>query len=99
VPAVALIQPTPERFIASGQQFQAINSADSRPELMARFYPLVQTFNTRSDVFGAWILMRAYPSDDFSKGPQQQVRMFVLMDRSQMRSASDSPAIVFSKIE
>ncbi|MEO0514609.1 MAG: hypothetical protein AAF086_04865 [Planctomycetota bacterium] len=45
---------------------------------------LNQVASTRSDIYTAFVLVRAYPASDFSAGPTDEYRLLAVFDRSQV---------------
>jgi hypothetical protein len=72
---------------------------DNRPgqaqqgERLARFAGLTQTFNTRSDVYAAYIVLRGYQGYQFAEKPVRSIWAFVIYDRSTMVDYNDGSDI------
>jgi|GEM_PF-3404555 len=69
--------------------------ATSHPEVqLSRFQFLSQAFNTRSDVYTAFVRLRGYPAQDFSKGEVESLNFLVVFDRSNIVNPDDMPKIL-----
>ncbi|MEX2216402.1 MAG: hypothetical protein WD768_19985 [Phycisphaeraceae bacterium] len=53
-------------------------------ERMARFHYLNSSLTTRSDRYCAYVVIRGYPSDNFSGNATDAMKFFVLFDRSKL---------------
>ena len=51
-------------------------------ERMSRFHYLTNTLTTRSDTYVAYVVIRAYNSEDFTQPPSESLRLVALFDRS-----------------
>ncbi|MCE9591885.1 MAG: hypothetical protein K8S99_15340 [Planctomycetes bacterium] len=58
------------------------NRANDRKERVMIPAMLTNVARTRSDIFTAYILLQGFPTGDFSVGPVESARLFVILDRS-----------------
>jgi hypothetical protein len=70
-------------------------AADGPERQLARFQFLSQAFNTRSDVYTAFVRLRGYDASNFTPTGELESRSFlVVYDRSNIVSGSDMPRIL-----
>ncbi len=87
----SLLYPLPE----DGGTYQAI--IDDPVQRLARYQFLSQIFTTRSDVFTMYIHVRGYRRGEFTGSPVETARYIVVLDRSNVMSATDSPKVLLSR--
>lgn len=81
-----------------GLNFDASPAADGhtgdREERNRLISYLHQVASTRSDIFTAYVLVRAYPVTDFSAPPVDEFRLLAVFDRSSVSGGNSQPRII-----
>lgn len=68
--------------------------ADDREEELLYPRMLMSMTSARSDVFTAFILIRGYPTGDFTKGAVESKRMIAVFDRSNLDKSTAQPKLI-----
>lgn len=68
--------------------------ADDREEALLLARDLMGVCSARSDVYTAYVLIRGYPSGDFTKGAVESKRLIAVFDRSNITSSDSTPKIL-----
>jgi hypothetical protein len=65
-----------------------------REEALTPLRWLMGVASARSDIFTAYILIRGYPSNDFTKGPVETKQLIAVFDRSNITASQQTPKIL-----